>query len=58
MTGLDPSGWLQTTNRDIGTKMEEVRDDLSKEIATAGETQLTLEFTQSMLKTSQQAIDE
>ena len=58
LTGLDPSGWLQTTNRDIGTKMEEVRDDLSKEIATAGETQLTLEFTQSMLKTSQQAIDE
>ena len=58
LTGLNPSGWLQTTNGDIGTKMEEVRDNLSNEIATAGDTQLTLEFTQSMLKTSQQAIDE
>ena len=56
--GLNPSAWLQKTNSDIESKMEAVRKTLSEEIAAEGKTKLRHELVQSMLKSSQQAIDE
>ena len=58
LLGLNPSAWLQKTNSDIESKMEAVRKTLSEEIAAEGKTKLRHELVQSMLKSSQQAIDE
>ena len=56
--GLNPPDWVQEAHSDIGSKMKEVRDKQSREIAAAGETELRFEFTQSMLKTKEEAIEE
>ena len=56
--GLDPPEWLQDTYKDIDSRMQEVRDKQSKEISAEKERKLKFEFTQSMLKTSKEAIDE
>ena len=56
--GLDPPEWLQDTYKDIDSRMQEVRDKQSKEISAENERKLKFEFTQSMLKTSKEAIDE
>ena len=58
LAGLSPSDWLQTTNAGIASKMEDVMEELSRAIAAEQERKLKYEFTQSMLKTSKQAIDE
>ena len=50
--------WLQKTNEVIGSKMQEVREKQSNEIAEEEETKLKFEFTQSMLKTSKEAVGE
>jgi len=52
-----PSDWLKTTSEDIGSKMYEVREQLSKEIAAEGETKLKFELTQSLLQSRDEAID-
>ena len=58
LAGLSPSDWLQKTNTDIVSKMDEVGEKLSQEIAAEKGTKLKFEFTQSMLKTSKEALDE
>ena len=58
LEGLNPPDWLQETRQAIVSTMQEVRDQQSKEIAAEEETKLKYEFTQSMLKTSKEAIEE
>ena len=55
---LNPPEWLQKTNEGIGSKMQQVREKQSNEIADEEETKLKFEFTQSMLKTSKEAVEE
>ncbi|XP_078357676.1 uncharacterized protein LOC144642570 [Oculina patagonica] len=58
LAGLSPPDWLQKTNTDIVSKMDAFREELSQEIAAEKETKLKFEITQSMLKTSKEAVDE
>ena len=58
LAGLNPSDWLKTTNKALRERMEVLKKELSKKISNVHETKLKFEFTLSMLKTSQQAIDE
>ena len=58
LEGLNPPDWLQETRQAIVSTMQEVKDQQSKEIAAQEETKLKYEFTQSMLKTSKEAIKE
>lgn len=58
LAGLNPSDWLKTTNKALRETMEVLKKELSKKISNVHETKLKFEFTLSMLKTSQQAIDE
>ena len=55
---LNPPEWLQNTNEGIGSKMQQVREKQSNEIADEEETKLKFEFTQSMLKTSKETVEE
>ena len=50
--------WLQKIKEDISSKMQEVREKQNNEIANEEETKLKFEFTQSMLKTSKEAVEE
>lgn len=58
LTGLNTAIWVQGANKVIISKMEEVREKQKQEIAAATETKLEFELTQSMLKTSKEAIEE
>ena len=58
LTGLNTAIWVQRANKGIISKMEEVREKQKQEIAAATETKLEFELTQSMLKTSKEAIEE
>ena len=50
--------WLQKIKEDISRTMQEVREKQNNEIANEEETKLKFEFTQSMLKTSKEAVEE
>lgn len=58
MTGLNTAIWVQEANKVIISKIEEVREKQKQEIAAATETKVKFELTQSMLKTSKEAIQE
>ena len=58
LEGLNLPDWLQETNQDIVSTMQEVTIQQSKEIAAQKETKLKYELTQSMLKTSEEAVKE
>ena len=56
LTGPPPD-WLKTTAKDISSKMEKEREQISKEIAAEGETKLKFELTQSLLQSRDEAIE-
>lgn len=58
LTGSNTAIWVQEANKVIISKMEEVREKQRLEIAAATETKVKFELTQSMLKTSKEAIQE
>lgn len=58
MTGLNTAIWVQEANKVIISKIEEVREKQKQEIAAATETKVKFDLTQSMLKTSKEAIQE
>ena len=58
LKGLKPATWLQTVKTDIDTRMGNIQEGLSQEIAAEGTTKLQYEITQSMLKSKSQAIKE
>ena len=58
LTSLKPAAWLKKVKTGIDTKMQDVRKDLSMEIANEGQARLQHEFTQSMLVTKSMAVKE
>ena len=58
LAGLNPADLVVEIARDVSSKIKQVKEKLQNEIAAAKETQLKFEVTESMLKSSTEALDE